>query len=363
MSNRGLGLDMPSHGAAFRVDIVASGMSHPWGIDFLPDGRMIVTERRGTMRIVSPDGAVSAPLRGVPKVLHHGQGGLLDVALHPEFDANRLVYFSYSEPGPGGASTAVARAVLSGDAAALDDTSVIFSQQPKVRGSYHFGSRIVFDGKGHVFVGLGERFSEQNRLRAQDLTSHFGKIVRLNEDGSPAGGNPFAGRRGALPEIWSYGHRNIQAMAIHPDSGELWEVEHGPLGGDELNIARPGLNYGWPIVSYGRNYDGTPVGSGRAEGAGFEPPLVQWTPVIAPSGMMFYGGTSFPAWRGNLFIGGLASTALVRLTLDGDKVTGEERLLVSLGLRIRDVAEGPEGEIYVLTDEDPGHVLKLTPTG
>ena len=355
------GSPIRSERANFKVTMVADGLAHPWGIDFLPGGDMLITERRGDLRVVTQGGNVSRPIAGVPKVVAKGQGGLLDVVLHPGFAENRLVYFSYSEPGPGGASTAVARGRLRDNRTALDGVEVIFSQKPKTSGTYHFGSRIVFDGKGHIFIGLGERFSDKSRVLAQDLRAHLGKVVRINEDGSVPADNPFAGRADAAPEVWSYGHRNIQSAAIHPETGELWEVEHGPLGGDELNIARPGLNYGWPVVSYGVNYDGTPVGSGKATGPGFEEPVYQWTPVIAPSGMLFYDGERFPAWRGSLFVGGLATTCLVRLTLDGDSVASEERLLRELGLRIRDVAQGPDGDVYVLTDEDRGHVLRLSP--
>jgi glucose/arabinose dehydrogenase len=344
-----------------RVTTLAAGLEHPWGLAILPDGRMLVTEKPGRLRLVSADGTVSEPLAGVPEVDARGQGGLLDVALDPEFDANRTVYLSYAEPGAEGNSTAVARAVLSDDGASLANLQVIFSQKPKLPSKAHFGSRLVFDQKGHLFVTLGERSEARFREQAQDLGSHLGKIVRIRPDGSVPEDNPFVGQSGALPEIWSYGHRNIQAAAIHPETGALWEIEHGPRGGDEINIAEPGANYGWPVVSHGVNYEGTPVGSGRQRQAGMVDPLYTWTPVIAPSGMIFYSGSAFPDWRGDLFVGGLRSTALVRLELDGSRVANEERLLEDLGKRIRDVVEGPDGVLYLLTDEENGEVLRISP--
>jgi glucose/arabinose dehydrogenase len=348
--------------AEIRVATVASGLQHPWGLAFLPDGRALVTERPGRLRLVSPEGELSGPLAGVPKVDARGQGGLLDVALDPNFAENRLVYLSFAEPGPDGSnSTAVARGALSADASALENVEVIFSQQPKLPSTKHFGSRLVFDGEGHLFITLGERSEEQFRGQAQDLNSHLGKIVRINPDGSVPEDNPFVGHEGALPEIWSYGHRNIQAAAINPDTGALWEIEHGPRGGDELNIPEPGANYGWPEVSFGVNYSGTPVGTGKSDAPNFEDPIYQWTPVIAPSGMTFYTGDAFPEWQGDLFVGGLASTALVRLELNGNSVEHEERILDDAGRRIRDVVEGPEGALYLLTDEDNGELLRITP--
>ena len=347
----------PIHAQTF-----ADGLSHPWGMVFLPEGDALVTERDGRLRHVSTDGVLSEPIEGVPDVDARGQGGLLDVALDPDFAANRLIYFSFSEPGEGGAnSTAVARGRLSEDATALSEVEVIFSQQPKLPSRAHFGGRLAFDDAGHLFVTLGERSSEEFRGQAQDLDSHLGKIVRINADGSVPQDNPFVGQDGALPEIWSLGHRNIQGAAINPETGVLWEVEHGPMGGDEINIVEPGANYGWPVVSFGANYDGTPVGTGDSDGPGFADPIYQWTPVIAPSGMLFYGGRAFSDWQGDLFIGALKETALVRLALDGDRVVSEERILDDAGLRIRDVVEGPEGAIYLLTDEDDGEILRLTP--
>jgi glucose/arabinose dehydrogenase len=364
LANSALALDevFETESATIQVTTVVDGLEHPWAIEFLPDGGALVTERPGRLRHLSAEGELSEPITGVPEVDARDQGGLLDVAIDPSFAENRLVYLSFAEPGEGGKnSTAVARGTLSEDSRALADVEVIFSQTPKEASTKHFGSRLVFDGNGHLFVTLGERSEEQFRGQAQDLDSHLGKVVRINPDGSVPQDNPFVGQDGALPEIWSYGHRNIQAAAINPATGVLWEIEHGPMGGDELNIPEAGKNYGWPIVSFGVNYDGTPVGSGEADAEGFEDAIYQWTPVIAPSGMAFYTGDLFPDWQGNLFVGGLASTTLVRLELDGDSVTHEERLIEAAGLRIRDVTQGPDGALYVVTDEDNGEVLRIAP--
>jgi len=347
----------------FILETVAEGLSHPWGLAFLPDGAMLVTERRGQLRRVSAEGQVGEPITGLPEIQAGKQGGLLDVTLHPQFAENRLVYVSFTEPGDGGNSTAVTRGRLSEDGRSLTDVKTIFSQKPKIGNLMHFGSRIVFDGQGHIFITTGERFEEQYRTQSQELYSHLGKIVRLNENGSVPRDNPFVNRDGALPEIWSYGHRNVQAAAMNLETNTLWEIEHGPKGGDEINIAEAGKNYGWPVISFGINYDGTPVGSGKSEAPGMEQPIHQWTPVIAPSGMMFYTGTAFPEWKGDLFVGGLEVTSLVRVELDGNRIVGEERLLTSQGWRIRDVAEGPDGSVYVITDESNGRILRLRSPG
>lgn len=348
--------------ARIHVETVVSGLDHPWGIAFLPDGSALVTERAGQLRHLSPAGELSLPIAGVPPVDARGQGGLLDVALDPDFAENRLVYLTYAEPGPNRTnSTAAARGRLSADAAALEDVTIIFSQQPKLAGTKHYGSRLVFDGNGHLFITLGERSEARFRGQAQDLDSHLGKIVRVFPDGGVPADNPFIATDGALPEIWSYGHRNIQAAAMNPESSALWAIEHGPRGGDELNIPAPGANYGWPEVSFGVNYSGTPVGTGLTDAPGYDDPIYQWTPVIAPSGMAFYTGDAFPAWRGDLFVGGLRSRALVRLALDGNEVVHEERILDDAGRRIRDVVEGPGGALYLLTDARNGEVLRITP--
>lgn len=338
-----------------RVETVASPLEHPWGLAFLPDGRMLVTEREGRMRLVARDGRVSAPLAGIPRVLAQGQGGLLGVALDPNFASNRLVYFCYSEPGEGGASTAAARGRLNDAGTALENVQVIFRQVPKVDGSAHFGGRIVFAPDGKLFVTLGERFKFDP---AQDLTSDLGKIVRLNPDGSIPKDNPFVGQAGARPEIWSYGHRNVQGAAIHPQTHVLWIDEFGPRGGDEINIPEAGKNYGWPLVSWGVHYNGRSIPQPPTR-PDLAAPIYHWTPVISPSGMTFYTGTMFPSWRGNLLIGGLTAGAIVRLTLDGQRVTSEER--IRMGARIRDVQQGPDGAVYALTDKVDGGILKLTP--
>lgn len=343
------------------VTTFSSGLSHPWAIEFLPEGGMLVTERGGSLRHVSPDGTLSVPLAGVPEVDARGQGGLLDVALDPAFAENRLVYLSFAERDGNNNSTAVARGRLSEELDALEDVEVIFSQKPKVASRAHFGSRLVFDRDGHLFVTLGDRSAARFRGRAQDLTSHIGTIVRINPDGTVPEDNPYAGRSDVLPEIWAHGVRNVQAAALHPETGILWEIEHGPRGGDELNVIHPGENYGWPIATFGVDYSGETIGEGVTSAEGMVGPIYQWTPVIAPSGMMFYSGDLFSQWQGNLFVGGLASTALVRLELDGEKVVHEERLLESLGRRIRDVAQGPDGAIYVATDEPVGVVLRIAP--
>ena len=336
-----------------KVEVVADGLDQPWGIAFLPDGRLLVTEKPGTLRIVAKDGTLSDPLKGVPEVIASGQGGLLDVALDPKFDANGLVYLSYSEPGDGGAGTAVARGKL-GDAG-LEDVKVIFRMQPKVEGPNHFGSRLVFAPDGNLFVTLGDRFKFDP---AQDLKSHLGKVVRINSDGSVPDDNPFVGKEDALPEIWSYGHRNVQGGAIHPESGKLWTIEFGPKGGDELNVPEPGKNYGWPVVSWGNHYDGKDIADPPTHPE-FTDAVQHWTPVISPSGMTFYTGDAFPNWKNDLLVAGLSAQGIVRLTLEGDKVASENR--IEMGSRIRDVAQGPDGAIYAITDESDGQLLRLTP--
>ena len=347
--------------ASIRVETVASGLHHPWGLAFLPDGRMLVTERKGLLRVVTPDGEVSGAIYGVPEVEARGQGGLLDIALDPDFAENRRIYLSYAEAGEGRLNgTAVARGRLEGDSAfQLKDVEVIFRQQPKKDSHLHFGSRLVFDKGGHLFIALGERSRVGMREEAQDLASHLGKVVRIFPDGSVPPDNPFIGQDGAQPEIWSYGHRNQQGAALHPETGQLWTNEHGPRGGDELNIAHAGRNYGWPLVSHGVNYDLTPVGTGEKSAPGIEDPIHHWTPSIGVSGMAFYTADAIPGWTGNLFVGGLARPGLYRLTLDGDRVTGEERLLADLRKRIRDVRQGPDGALYLLTDAPNGEILRI----
>ena len=340
-----------------RVVTVAEGLEHPWGLEFLPDGRMIVTERPGRIRIVTPDGHLSEPLSGVPRVFAQGQGGLLDVALSPSFDQDHLVYVSFSEPDGDVAGTAVARGKLG--ERGLEETKVIWRQRPKVDSPAHFGSRIVFNPDGTLFVTMGERF--KYRDRAQDLSTTLGKIVRIDPDGSIPRDNPFVARKGVLPEIWSYGHRNVQAAALEPGTNRLWTVEHGARGGDELNHPEAGKNYGWPVITYGIDYSGLKIGEGVAK-AGMEQPVYFWDPVIAPSGMVFYTGDRYPGWKGSVFVGSLNPGLLVRLELENGKVAREERYLGELGERIRDVRQGPDGLLYLLTDNPEGRILKLVPS-
>jgi len=334
---------------------VVSGLKNPWGMAFLPDGRMLVTERTGTIRYVTSDGRKSGPLSGMPDIEVGGQGGLFDVILDPDFGRNRWIYFSYSEQGDGGNSTAVARATLQENAIA--DLTVIFRQQPKFNSAQHFGGRLVFTPDGHLFITLGER--GRRSQDAQTLNTHHGKVVRIHPDGRIPLDNPFVQDPAALGAIWSYGHRNVQGAALHPQTGQLWTHEHGPQGGDEINIIRPGKNYGWPVITYGEQYGGGRIGDTAK--SGLEQPLHYWVPSIAPSGMAFYTADLFPAWRNNLLVGSLKFGQLVRLELNGDKVIHEER--IKIGSRVRDVRQGPDGAIYLLTDEDDGQLLRLTPAG
>ena len=340
-----------------RAEIIAGGLEHPWALAILPGGRFLVTERPGRLRIVGADGTVSPPLAGVPVVAANGQGGLLDVTLDPDFADNQLVYLSFAEPGEGGtASTAVARGRL-GDAG-LEGVQVIYSQVPKVQSRGHYGSRIVFDKDGKLFVTHGDRMNQ--RPLVQDLSTGIGKIMRINPDGSIPDDNPFVGRDGALPAIWSYGHRNVQAAALHPETGQLWTVEHGARGGDELNHPEAGKNYGWPVITYGIDYSGVRIGEGTAK-EGMEQPVYYWDPVIAPSGMVWYTGDAFPEWRGSILIGSMTPGALVRLEMDAGRVVREVRYLADLGRRFRDVQQGPDGFVYVVTDEADGQLLRLRP--
>ena len=341
---------------AVRVTDVATGLEHPWGVELLPDGRFLVTERPGRLRLVGRDGRLSEPLTGVPEAYASGQGGLLDVALSPSFAQDRLVYLSLAERGGGGAGTAVARGRLG--ERGLEEVQVVWRQQPKVQGgSNHWGSRLVFRPDGTLFVTLGDRYA--HRERAQDLGTTIGKVVRINADGSIPRDNPFVGRPGALPEIWSYGHRNIQGAALDP-RGQLWTIEHGARGGDELNNPQPGKNYGWPVITYGVDYSGARIGVGT-ERAGMEQPVYYWDPVIAPSGATFYSGAAFADWKGDLLVGSLRPGLLVRLRIADGRVVQEERYLAELGERIRDVREGPDGAIYLLTDSSRGRLIRVEP--
>jgi glucose/arabinose dehydrogenase len=346
-----------SQAGSISVVTVAEDLEQPWGLAFLPDGRMLVTEKEGRLRLVDANGMVSEPLAGVPEVDDGGQGGLLDVALDPDFASNQRVYLSYSEPGSEGSGTAVARGTLAGNG--LEAVEVIWRQQPKLGSGQHFGSRLVFLQDGTLIVTLGDR---NRRQYIADLKSQVGKLARINPDGSVPQDNPFVGDPAYSPDIYSLGHRNVQGAALHPDTGELWTVEHGARGGDEINIPQPGKDYGWPVISYGREYSGEKIGEGASK-PGLEQPVYYWDPSIAPSGMAFYTGDRFPAWKGNLFVGALKFRLLVRLELDGDRIVREERLLEDMGDRIRDVRQGPDGYLYLLTDEDDGRILRLEPAG
>jgi aldose sugar dehydrogenase len=343
----------------FTVETVAKGLDHPWALAFLADGRMLVTERPGRMRIVAKDGKLSPALAGIPKVFAAGQGGLHDVALDRDYGQNHTIYFCYAEPAGAGARTALARARLMDEGTPrLDALEVIFRQEGPLSSGNHFGCRIVQTPDSNLFLTTGDHFT--SRDQAQNLGNHLGKIVRIRPDGSVPPDNPFVGRTGAKPEIWSYGHRNPQGLALHPDTGKLWEHEHGPRGGDEVNLIEKGKNYGWPVIGFGIDYSGAKIHeSTRKEG--MEQPLWYWVPSIAPSGMAFYTGSLFPAWRGNLFVGALAGGLLARLELDGDKVVKEERLLRDLRERIRDVRQGPDQALWLLTDNSAGRLLRLTP--
>ena len=345
---------------AVRVHILTRGLVRPWSLAFLPDGRMLVTERQGRLRYVASDGTLdSTPISGLPgAVTERRQGGLHDVVLHPDFARNRLVYLAYAGRGEGGYGTELARGRLDGHR--LTGVKVLFRALPKSFGGRHFGGRVVFDGNGHVFLTLGDR---GNRPSAQDLGNHAGSVIRLTEDGGVPRDNPFRSVAGARPEIYTLGNRNVQGAAINPWTGELWTHEHGPQGGDEVNIIRAGLNYGWPVITYGRNYGiGTRIGEGTHK-EGMAQPLYQWTPSIAPSGMAFYKGDKFPGWRGDLLVGALRFRLLSRLELDGERVVREERMLERTIGRIRDVRVGPDGYVYLLTDETSGVIARLEPAG
>jgi glucose/arabinose dehydrogenase len=347
---------------AFDVVTVAEKLENPWALAFLPAGKMLVTERPGRLRVIAADGTLSAPVSGLPAVDARGQGGLLDVTLDPAFAKNGLIYWSYAEPQEGGVNnTAVARGKFVDDAAAprVENVQVIYHQAPTLNSRLHFGSRLVFGRDGTLFVTQGDRSITEGRMQSQKMDSLLGKIVRVNSDGTIPKDNPFVGQDGVRPEIWSIGHRNIQSAALHPTTGELWEVEHGTRGGDELNLVQKGKDYGWPTIAYGIEYRGGPITGGITAQNGMEQPRYYWDPVIGPSGMVFYTGSMFPAWKGNLFVGGHQTRDLVRLVVEGDRVTGEERLLTDLKERLRDVRQGPDGAIYVVTDSGSARVLKL----
>jgi len=340
----------------FRVTTVARGLVHPWSLAFLPNGDMLVTERVGRLRIIRNGELRPMPVAGVPEVELGGQGGLLDIALHPKFAENRLIYLSYAAAGEGGSGTEVARAHLIDDE--LVDLERIMDVRPKSIGGRHFGSRLLFGRDGYLYVTAGER---ANSDRAQNLGDLAGSIMRITDDGGVPPDNPFVGRADARPEIYTYGNRNPQGLAMHPETGQIWEAEHGPKGGDEINILVAGTNYGWPVISYGRSYSGAEIGEGTAK-AGMAQPVRHWgVPSVSPSGMAFYTGGDFPSWRDNMFLGALSGRVLIRLVLDGTEIVHEERLLEDFGERIRDVRQGPDGSLYLLTDSPKGRLLRLDP--
>jgi aldose sugar dehydrogenase len=338
----------------FRVVTVASGLQHPWGLAFLPGGDILVTERPGRIRLITGGELRQAPVAGAPTAVAGGQGGMLDIALHPDFEANGLVYIAYSKEVEGGRTTAVARARWTGDA--LEGTEDVFVADA-IGGGRHFGSRIAFDPAGYMYVTVGDR-GEMNR--AQDLSDHAGTTIRLHDDGRVPADNPFVGRDDAHDEIYTWGNRNAQGMAIHPETGAVWQNEHGPQGGDEVNLIRAGLNYGWPVITHGIGYRGETIAQDTAR-AGMEQPVLHWTPSIAVSGMDFYTGDRFPGWQGNAFVGALRQAHVRRLVLEGDRIVHQEELLADLGQRIREVKDGPDGYLYLLTDERDGALLRLEP--
>jgi glucose/arabinose dehydrogenase len=346
----------PSSAGELSVETVASGLENPWGLAFLPDGRMLVTERPGRLRLVETDGKLSRPITGLPSVMARGQGGLLGIALDPSFTQNRLVYVSFSEPRSGGNGTSVARGRLNEQGTALSSVEMIFRQMPTINSNMHFGSRLVFDRTGALFVTVGDRYSQRDQ--AQNPANHLGKVIRIRPNGGTPADNPK--KDGWAPEIWSIGHRNVQGAALHPDTGQLWTAEHAARGGDEINTPKAGLNYGWPVITHGVDYSGAKIGEGTAK-PGMEQPLFYWDPSIAPSGAAFYTGPVWPGWKNSLFVGALAGQMLVRLSTQGETVTGEERLLTDIGARIRDVVQGPDGFLYLLSDDADGKILRVRP--
>ena len=342
--------------------VVASGLVHPWGLAALPDGRWLVTEKPGRLRIITAQGQVGEPVTGLPAVDARGQGGLLDVIVGPSFAQDRMIYWSYAGPREGGNATSVARGRLSDDGARVENVQVIFRALPVYDGDKHFGSSLAFAPDGKLFITLGERSDKPMRPQAQDLGSHMGKTIRINADGTVPQDNPFVGRAGALPEIWSLGHRNVQGVAVQPGTGAIWTIEHGTRGGDEVNLDKAGANYGWPDAAYGVEYAGGAINSGATKKDGTEQPVYYWDPVIAPGGATFYQGAMFPGWDGNLLVAGLKEKHIARLVIQNDRVVGEERLLTDLGERIRDVAVGADGSVWAITDEQNGKLVRLSAT-
>lgn len=335
---------------AYTVKVLSEGLNRPWGIAVLPDGRFLITEKGGTLRIAGQDGALGAPITGLPAVNDAGQGGLLGVTLDPAFENNRMVYWSFSQNTPQGTLTAVAKGKLAADEKTVENAQVIYQATPAHKGNLHYGSRLLFDKTGNIFVSTGERSDRVTRPQSQDLNSALGKVLRITPEGKPAPGNPFEGRSDARPEIYSYGHRNVQGLAFHPVTGDLWEGEFGPRGGDEINLIRPGKNYGWPIITYGLEYSGEKIGDPIQQQEGMEQPVYYWDPVLSPGGMTFFSGNSIPEWENNLFIGGLSSVHIARLVIKDNKVVGEERIAEGEAQRFRDVQQGKDGALYAVSD-------------
>lgn len=334
----------------YQVTRFADGLSRPWGMTNLPDGRILVTEKEGTMRIVSTSGTVSGAISGIPPVNSSGQGGLLDIAIDPEFSKNRMVYWSFSQDGNNGTATAVAKGRLADDESSIENAKVIYTAIPEFESALHYGSRLEWDGEGNLFVNTGERSDIESRPEAQELDAALGKVLRITTEGEPAEGNPFIGQENVLPEIYSYGHRNVQGLATHPVTRDLWEAEFGPRGGDEVNLIKPGKDYGWPTISYGIEYSGEPIGQGITQHEGMEQPVYYWDPVLSPSGITFYSGDMISEWTNNLFLAGLNSQHIARLVIENERVIGEERLLEDENQRFRDVLEGNDGALYAITD-------------
>lgn len=344
---------------ALDIKTLTEGLVSPWGMVNLPDGRILITQKAGTMRIATPAGQLSEPITGLPPVNDEGQGGLLDVAIDPDFATNRMVYWSFSQNVPPGTLTAVAKGRLSADERTIENATVIYQAKPAFNSRLHYGSRLEWDKNGYLFVSTGERSDLASRPQAQQLNSALGKVLRITKEGKPAPGNPFASQPGAFPEIYSYGHRNVQGLATHPVTGDLWEDEFGPRGGDEVNRIEPGKNYGWATITYGLEYSGEPVGEGITQKAGLEQPVYYWDPVVSPSGATFYSGSLIPEWKNNLFIGALSGMHIVRLVIENNKVVGEERLLADAQNRIRDVLQGKDGALYAITDGEHGRLIRI----
>jgi glucose/arabinose dehydrogenase len=336
---------------AYESKILSTELKRPWGIISLPDGRFLITEKAGTVKIATASGALSAAITGVPAVNSKGQGGLLGITIDPSFNQNRMIYWSFSEDNTGGSLTAVAKGKLSADDKSIENATVIYRATPAYNGTLHYGGRVLFDNKGNLLVTTGERSDMVTRPQSQDLKSGLGKVIRITTDGKPSAGNPFLNNSDARPEIYSYGHRNVQSIAIHPVTGDIWEGEFGPRGGDEINLIKPGKNYGWPTITYGIEYDGKKVGEGINQKAGLEQPVYYWDPSISPSGMTFFKGNSIPEWKNNLFIGSLSGMHILRLVIENNKVIGEERLLSGENQRFRAVTQGKDGALYAITDQ------------